>query len=256
VGDEGMISEIEYRGQWWLPEYPERSIYGALTFSQEKGAVLSLEGSFTHDPNIGELFNPPIVNGISSTGIRITLSRCLGKGLTISSGGNSTSKLYAHNVFAGAHFKNEDDISFNVVEADFSHLYNWLGISGFKHRHKGEEIHIRFKRPESINALINSQIALTMGFGYAYNPMNLREVDLKQSTGIRLLPVEKMNYYDFREVIRQFQDFLSLATMEYVYPTSIIGISDSEDKKIVEGEDVYIPRIKILYQLARSLGHQ
>jgi hypothetical protein len=36
------MDSIEYRGFWWLPDNPEKTVAGFLTFSQQKGGTLEL----------------------------------------------------------------------------------------------------------------------------------------------------------------------------------------------------------------------
>ena len=247
-----MAEEYECRGEWWLPSNPSTCLAGTLTFSQDMGAILELDGSFTREPEESELFNPPIVNGVSNTGTDITLCHCLGKRLTIYSGGRTTSKVYAHNLFVGVHFKDEDDIKFRHMIVYYSHLDGWLGISGFKTREEGKEIIIKYKEPDSIRAFISSTVALSLDFGHSYSPYMLTEATLKQSVHVTLLPVENMAFTEYKELIHQFQNFLSLATTEYVYPTFIAGLAEIDSYKKTMGNHIGYPFVNVFYQLARS----
>jgi len=256
-----MDSDIEHRGEWWLPENPEKRFYGTLTFNQASGAVLELDGAFTDDPDNSELFNPHIVNGTSSTGIDITLCNCLGKGLSVYWGGQSISKLHAHDVYIGVHFKKEDEIKFRSVRVIYSQLDTWLGISGFKTKRRKtkrgkDEIVIRYTLPESVTAFISNELQLSIDYGSSFSPYAWREADLKQSCGATFLPVEKLAFEEYRDIIRQFQNFLSLATTTYVYPMRIEGTPDidfyKDSDKVTVGNYTYAQPVEILYQLARS----
>ena len=33
-------------------------------------------------------------------------------------------------IFQGANFKNEEEIQFRLLDVEYSHLYEWLGLSG------------------------------------------------------------------------------------------------------------------------------
>lgn len=110
-----MGSELQFRGEWWLPQNPGEHLSGILTYSQESGALLELDGAFTINHRDIELFHPPIVNGTSNDGLDITLCKCIGRGISIFGGAHSTSRLYAHNIFKGAHFRTKDEIKFSKV---------------------------------------------------------------------------------------------------------------------------------------------
>lgn len=255
-----MDSDYEYRGEWWLPEDPEKRFYGRLTFNQESGAVLELDGAFTDDPNNGELFSPNIVNGTSSIGVDITLFHCLGKGMNVYWGGQSTSTLFAHNVFVGVHFHKENEITFRSLQVVYSNLDAWLGISGFKTKRRkikrGDELLIKYILPESIRLLVSNRLAMSIDFGSSFSPVVLREADLKQSCSVTFLPIDNIAFTECQDIIRQFQNFLSLATSTYVYPTRILGTPDidlyKDSNKVTIGNQIYTQPVECLYQLARS----
>jgi len=247
-----MIEEVEYKGEWWLPSDPNNRLSGTLRFNQDEGAILELGGCFTTDFSKDELLNPTIVNGTSYGGVDITLCHCLEQGFNIYSGGHSNSWLYAHQVFEGVHFQEQGDIKFKNLIVRFAYLDRWLNISGFDTKQEGEQIVIKFKSPNSIHAMISPGLYLSIDFGYTYSPYILTEVDLKQNTHIVLLPPDDKHFEEYRDIIHHFRNFLSLATMESVYPSSIEGEADIESYKKVVGNTVLYPRVKIFYQLARS----
>lgn len=248
-----MNEEFEYTGVWWLPSNRETKIPGILKFDQSEGAILELDGCFTDDPEMDELFNPAIVNGVSSTGVNITLHRCLGKHLTIRGGGFSHSKLYAHEVFEGVHFERREDIKFRCLFVDYSHLDTWLGISGFDIvPNKHDEIWIKYKTPDSIPVFISSDLVLFIVFLTSYSPFALTEAYLRQKVKIMIAPAQEQSFEELQKIVRRIQDFLTLANIEPVYPLSIEG--ETELKKEIVGDKTVYPKVKIFYQLPKVHG--
>jgi hypothetical protein len=237
-----VIEEFEYTGRWWLPDNPDKKIHGRLTFNQREGAILQLDGCFTDDPEIKELFHPEIVNGVSSSGIDITLHQCLGQHLSIYSAGGSTSRLHAHQVLTNVHFQRSEDIRFRYLSVDYSNLDAWVGISGFDIQRKNDEISMKYKTPDSIPVFVSSELVLFIVFSTSYSPFALTEVDVKQKAHIMIAPAQERNLGEYQTIVRRIQDFLTLANMEPIYPLSIEGET---------GNKTSYPKIKIFYQLPR-----
>ena len=242
-----MIEEFEYTGLWWLPGNPDNKIPGRLTFNQREGAILELDGCFTDDPKIGELFSPEIVNGVSSTGINVTLHHCLGQHFSETIRGHPpkrfyTSRLYAHEVFVDTNFERPEDIRFRYLSVDYSGLDAWVGTSGFDIQPEKDGISIKYKTPDSIPVFINSELMLFIVFSTSYSPFALTEVDVKQKAHIMIAPAQERNLEEYQNIVRRIQDFLTLANMEPIYPLSIEGET---------GNKTSYPKIKIFYQLPR-----
>ena len=246
-----MIEEFEYSGVWWLPSDRDRRIPGRLRFSQREGATLELDGSFTDDPEIKEMFNPAVVNGVSSNGVEITLHRCIGREWrSYHPADTYTSTLYAHEVFEGVHFERHEDISFKYLSVSYSHLNEWLGVSGFDIRRENDGISIKYKTPDSIPVFISSDLVLFIVFLTSYSPFALTKVDVNQQARIMIAPAQEKSFDEYRDIVHRIQDFLTLANMEPVYPSFIQG--ETESKREIVGGQVFYPKIKIFYQLAFS----
>lgn len=241
-----MLEKLEYSGVWWLPSNPGNRIPGRLNFSQDEGAILSLDGSFAGEKN-DLLLNPDIINGASS-GVDITLYNCLQRGLSYSYSGQATSEFYAHYVFTGIHFEKLEDMKFHCMKVHYSLLDEWLGVTGFETKRDGEEITIKYRCPDSVLALVNNELRLEIVFHYSWSPFMLKEVNLKQASYVRL-DTDSKSFDEFQSILRQLQYFLTLAVMEPVFPSFIIGATDFKAWK--EGNVINYPQVGIFYQLAR-----
>ncbi|MDY7019282.1 MAG: hypothetical protein SU899_04340 [Chloroflexota bacterium] len=242
-----MNKEFEYTGEWWLPSNRDKRIAGRLRFNQNEGAVLELDGCFTDNQYIGELFNPVIVNGVSSTGSNITLHRCFGKSLHrygCGYPGVSTSELYAHEVFVGVHFEEQEDIKFKHLFVCYSHLDEWLHISGFDFKYSEEELVLKYKSPDPIRVLVSGELELFIRFKYS-STSALTKFEIRQEADISIVPVGEMHSEEYLKIMHRIQDFLSFAIMEPVYPLSIEGVTGRDENDMPKRVSVFygIPNI-------------
>ncbi len=242
-----MFEEFEYTGKWWLPTSPNKRIAGRLKFSQEEGAILLVDGNFSEKEK-GPFINPEIINGLSSAGVDITLYNCIQRKLTLHDGSHATSEFSAHFIFVGINFEKQGDMIFHRMKIHYSRLDEWLGVTGFETKKDGEEITIKYRRPDSVLAIVNDELRLEIVFSYSWSPFMLNEANLKQTSLIQIDTTHPKNFDEFQPIMRQMQNFLTLANLEPVYPSSIIGITDFQTWK--EDNVINYPQVGIFYQLA------
>lgn len=130
-----MTGRFECRGMWWVPQFPEKKISGALTFTPERGAMLDLDGSFGEGgPAKIDMGEFDIILGISSDNKDITLVECFvlryhAHLISKLKPPPQASSLYVSKVFVGVHFNKLGDIKFKGISARYSYLDEWVGIS-------------------------------------------------------------------------------------------------------------------------------
>jgi hypothetical protein len=131
------MESFECNGYWWIPNTPEKKVYGTLKFVPRDGAILELMGFFdqkisSKEKQSGTSFeNIEIILGLSSEGKEITLHTCfniqntqlIGKGI-------SKSKFVVSFVFLGFHFERKEDIEFKSVFVNYHLLDEWVAIGG------------------------------------------------------------------------------------------------------------------------------
>lgn len=269
-----MIEEFEYKGIWWLPDKPQKRVSGVLKFNLNNGAILNLDGIFeditikeeisnaisTGNPIIKNiptdtLLKPEIILGISSNGENITLYKCFETKRSSSFPClQSFSSFYVEFIFIGAHFLKKEDIKFKSIFVRYSHLDEWVNISGFDKRElleslkKREEIIVKYKLPEPFQVDINDKLRISIVFR-ATGPQILpvqKGISIEQETLIQIENSEETSFEDYKKIIYHIRNFLSLATMEPVYPLAIEG--RTETNKEVIGKKIHYPPIKILYR--------
>ncbi|HJH27711.1 MAG TPA: hypothetical protein C5S37_13335 [Methanophagales archaeon] len=226
-----MIEEFKYEGKWWLPDKPEEKIIGTLKYTPGKEVVLDLEGSFG---DLRDIKERPTILGFSPEGKYITLYKCVGPWTSYHIPGYPKSSFHAIYVFIGAHFQKKEDIKFKRLYVHYSHLNEWVDISGFEKEHDiqhlfdKEEKEIKYKLPKSIQAAINDDYKIFIDFR-AYPESSEQEVCIKQRTYIKIEPSEERSFGEFLNILHHIQNFLSLGTMKPVYPLTIEGITEANN---------------------------
>lgn len=248
-----MIEEFEYNGIWWLPGKSKKQISGTLRFTPDEGAILNLIGSFKDIKDINEMLEPEIILGVSSNGKKITLYKCFETKSSLNFPGFQTSSFYANMVFIGTHFQNSEDIKFKSISVHYSHLDEWVNISGFdidiKHLGKEKEVIIKYKLPEPFQAEISDGLKISINFQASLPPLSVvqKEATIKQKTEIKIETSEDKSFEDYIKIMYHIQNFLTLGITEPVYPLAITGIT--EENKEMRDDKVYYPPVEIFYKL-------
>lgn len=130
-----LSDDFKLKGLWWLPETPERRVPGIVTFDND-GINLELFGYFQkptssyRDP----IWNPKTILG-RAEGSLVTLYQALTTESPASrpAGESQGIRLQLHrsifdvaHMFIGAHFESEAEIQFTSLEANFTHLEEWM----------------------------------------------------------------------------------------------------------------------------------
>lgn len=250
--ENSLVKEVQYTGKWWLPDNQDKKIPGRLRFKQSEGAILELDGCFAESPKITESFNLAIVNGSSNTGEDITLHRCLGRVVNVTGSFVEPrfyyiSKVYAREVFVGVHFQTEEEIKFSHLRIHYSHLDEWLNMSGFRFEDHGDEKVLRHKPPGQVQISVSNELRLLIAFQCSYTPYSVTEPHITQRAVIVIIPAKEMHFEKHQQMVRSVQDFLSLAVGEAIYPLDIEGETESA-KQVIANHTVY-EDVKIFYQL-------
>jgi len=254
------MNKIEYKGVWWLPEKPEEQIPGTLKFTPDEGAILELAGSFKDISfkdieNMDKMLKSEIILGVSADGEKITLYKCFESDFEITVRPSfqkfPTSVFRAEFVFIGAHFQKPEDIKFKSISVHYSHLDEWVNISGFTFQYKSDtgEFLIKYKLPEPIQAKINKDCKISIDFKVTYPTRSIvqKEANIKQRTYIRIEHSIEKSLDEYLNIMRHIQNFLSLGVTEPVYPSKITGITEANKHTITDNP--YISPVEIYYRL-------
>jgi hypothetical protein len=239
-------------GKWWLPNSPEVVVAGKLSFLPSSGAILELIGSFydslfqevgesqlfeeggiTQEITILPLIKPEeiIILGVLENGEEVTLYKCSGSILH----GDKPSLLFqAPYFFRKIHFKKEQEIKFNCISVQYSHLEEWIEKSGVQANWSQEEniIWISYQPPSCIPIGEFKGLDLSITF----SPINANLVEqfkqftktnyymgnVEQKTFLTLHNPKKESIDKCVEIMFYFRDFLSFAMSK---PSSISAVT-------------------------------
>ena len=237
-----MIEQFEYEGIWWLPDKPEKRVSGTLRYSPTGGAVLDLIGSFKELRDINQVLQLDIILGVSSDGKVITLYKCFEAESKLSSPGLLSTSFYANIVFVGWHFLKPEDLRFNTLSINYSHLEEWTGITGFTWRLQEEpkRYELGYEFPPVVESKVD-HFKVSFDYHFEVSGHRLGEFNLKQTTFIKIEPENDLHFEEYQSILYHTQNFLSLATLRPVHPRIIKGTSEEAKRTRPEGEDRYQP---------------
>lgn len=231
-----MEKGFTIKGYWWLPSQPEKRIAGELNYTPGESLILEIQGSFCDEDVLIDLdtfVNQQMILGIGNNGKAITLIDCImvQKGSSISYDGSQTQtqRLLAQQCFEGFHYLSGEAEGSRVI-VEFTNLDEWTGFQPLKATQTTTEtIEFRYDRPKAIRCEIEG-FTLVMGGNYALKS-SINETCFYTSTYIEIASKNICTMNQFRQVIREFQFFLSFAVGQPVYPKSIKLIT-SEDAEV------------------------
>ncbi len=220
---------------------------GTLRFDPDEGATLDLLGSFGRLEDsvggIGNLVGSPtydIILGLSSHGKDVTLKDCRRtQGNFRFGSGFSTSAYAGDTVFVGEHFERPEDVGFEGLSVEYSHLEEWAGVSGFAlqmpHDPKAHPFTIEHQIPERISFSVGEiRISLRFGARHKHSSLLVREASIIQYAYVMVEFPEKRALDDLLEITYRIQNFLSFGVRSPIYPLSVRGIVASGEEANVE----------------------
>ncbi len=218
-----MIHPDAYRGLWFLPAKPRNKVAGVLRFTPGDPTYLELDGVFDKSNNFLDLFNremrdAPIILGVTSTGVPITLYKCFEKSFQ----GNTSSTYLAHVIFIGDHFKEEEKIIFSQLNCHFTNLEEWTKTNIIKSEFtgNGKELLVHCEKPISIQLTTNGLQKINLDTVWSAQ-LNRGKVDIQQSSFFRIIFNQPSTLNTCLSLIRGLQDFLGIAMGKPPFPIRI-----------------------------------
>lgn len=219
------MEEFEYHGIWWLPEQPDRKVSGTLRFYPVDNTSLDLVGSFKDVTELNVFQQPNIILGLTSDGKKVTLYECYESKSSLSMPGFLKTSFIVSVVFLGHHFERKENIVFDSLSLNYSHLDEWVGISGFQQKldtnSEGHlsRLEISYSYPQKVEAQLKD-FTISVDYQFAMSGA-LSEFKLKQTTFLKIETPEPTHFGDCMDTCYHVQNFLSLAVRRAVYPLSI-----------------------------------
>ena len=253
-------------GEWWLPSGRDRcdppvKHAGTLSFSQGEGIQLDMMGRLRRDKQPKDLLRGPpfkTIWGRSAEGELITLLNSHNSGMTLGTTG-ATESYSVRTVFVSknAWVNPDEDITFKLLRLRYTHLADWVGISGFRVPSveeydefiKSKKAKIVYKQPSARTSAKVKDYAISIAFGNSWNAISpvTQEATIKQSTAIFVKPLnsKEISLSEVWALVRGIQHFLSLLTYDDpIYPLTIEAEMKAENK---QGGDETTHTFRMLY---------
>lgn len=254
------MDKFQHKGLWWLPNKKQKKVGGTLSFSNDTGLQLQLVGGFNED----EFFNDnpaewqhPIILRTTESGTLVTLYECRQSESTLAFSGYIGFTYSAELAFLGDHFEESSKLKFSEVNVQYSHLPDWLQISGFFfHRDlENHRIGITYQIPEDIKVTI-PEAHISIYFGLSTNSDGLESYSFRQSSGLNFKLTEAADFNTiYLRWVYPFQNFLGLGTLIPNYTTSLKLIAESDHNSQSEVNVFFKQRPYISRSEQRVLQH-
>lgn len=253
--------DFEIEGQWWLPETPDRRVYGTLQYSQANGITIDVmdrlrepdltPGVKTSDSLLNKF---EIVLGQSDTLEPCTVLDSFETSGSLSPFGAGRSRLRAHRLYIGAHFTTEDEIQFSRQRLEFAYMEEWVSMSPFRieqHFEPRRKTVVEFQHePKEIGRvrIHNKNTDLWMRLHPIFSYGFQGEFTGTRRVSVYLQPDEERAAKWYENVIRSIGNLFTLCIGEPVLPRRIIGERSSPQSKD-ERIEIYIPFLEIKQKL-------
>jgi hypothetical protein len=207
------VEALKAEGLWWLPEAPDKKLFGTLSCNDDGEMRLSVFGSFDPSGRGPDRRYPTILGttDIERKYQEVTLRDCFLSKQMLSSGPlGLKQEFFAHRAFLGDQLITESEFAFKTASVSFSGLSEWAtNFTGFAP--DTQHTSIVWENP----ALLSGQIpggTFTLGVG-CESSMGARERKITEDVGIRLGFSTAISENDLSaKIISPFQNFFTLAT--------------------------------------------
>jgi len=249
-----VLKPLEIKGNWWLPDDKNNKLYGTLTYSQETGSILELDGVYSIKQT-KRFQQPKIILGVTHKGEHITLHHCHYIAITypIVGVGFSSTKYRARFTFVGVHFEKETDILFNQVFGNYTDLDAWVNIFGFTIKRSTEEDQyktiVEYKKPEAQFIQISDEYEIGIGFSSHGPNWAAIQTEVKITQRAYLIAKSKKGDVPLEELFNLLNRFIYLqqiGVQRINYPVDVFGFTGANAENIEGGKNHY-PEVKIYF---------
>lgn len=259
-----MLDHRVWKGLWHDSRDPDAEVAGELSFSQADSELMLIGRLpvFSDEPTAPwNLVDRPRICGITTDGDAITLERCIPRSATAGRG-VPVERHHADVILVGACYELNEEIVFDAIEFQFTHLDQWATVSGFHSswnwREDGKTIDslsVTFTPPGSITATLDDGTTLSIDFGWSTS--GLRQVTtesiIKQHATVSVRFASPTPFSDAIAIGGQLRNFLNLAVGAAVHPRKIVGVIDPPADAEADSLTGLTPgplRIEVLYGLS------
>ena len=223
-----MTEKFKYKGNFFLPKNKKNEVSGILVFEPDNGITLDLIGSFGEtEPDEQE-----IIWGILGNGKRVTLYNSFIISKKISFPGFEIDIYTSNFIFFDIYFEGKHDLKFSEISAHYSHLDEWLNISGFKidENRKDYKINVEYSLPSPIDVNLPDNLKLIINLTSKQRIVQ-KDAIIRQKAFINFVTPRKRSFDKVLEDVFHFQNFLTLTTQRSIYIKELFGYLRIGNKK-------------------------
>lgn len=247
-----MSSNIEIKGEWFLPSKKTRRVFGTLYYNSDERNSLELIGSLDEGSLFPEFIDHDFILGLSKDSELITLHKCAMtkfEGSKIIKGQESglPRVIYMINyILIGSHIENIESLKFNRISAEIFNLDEWIDISGFRHepfnidKRRNNEFTVDYKLPEKIEFQIDKDLIGRFNFVANLPGWSIfqKSINISQRVEFQVESHKEKSLTELLESVFRFQNFLILAFYKSTFHTSIYLTGERHKKDRGDGGKV------------------
>lgn len=229
-GDLSKMQNLEIKGEWWLPEKPEKKISGILTMKPEEYPALELHGSFEENiiKSSDEDFKKiNIICGNSLNGKEITLQGCytsnINNNVNVESGKKyTTARIMIERIFLGHHFSEEPKFKELIVE--FPYLSNWMNKRTFNvQREDEQQTTINFIPWSKECSVEDVKILFYIGNDINESYGQSDSFNLNKTAFIKIIANDEISYSQLSSYMWGVNNFFNFAVGKETFPCKMKG---------------------------------
>jgi hypothetical protein len=243
------MSIFRETGYWWLPETPDKTVTGSVSFSPTEDIVLELIGTFRESVNTGEarkILRIPVIHGFTSKGQQITIFDVIETKANVHFPSNVTLSDYKSELMmVGGHFESIEKVDFDSISVNYHGIEGWARLTPhtfpeFTPFDGGQRVRCEYVIPNELKFdLTDFQISFESNVCHKDNPAFL-DIEVQETTFVKIEPKIVQKFYDlWKSYFYHVQNFLALAMGIPAIPTkikatireSMIDLGDGKQRK-------------------------
>jgi hypothetical protein len=255
-----MTSKFEYKGYWYLPNKQENAIAGILTYIPNETLKLELFGTLDKTrPDLTDIINHmegervSVIWGETSDAKKVTLLNCIPSGAKQNFDCSFPILCFSiRNCLIGYHHLEEfEEKVFDWSRVEIPGLTMWCfpgvlktQLSSSTRNKSINHTSVSFCREELqdpiVSVPINETTSLNLMKGVQFQ-QEANNTTFKQSTYLKIRKNQKTTVSEFLADIRQYESFMSLASLSELNASKILLYDDTVHQEITENERLYHP---------------
>lgn len=266
-----MTDKLEYKGYWWLPSNPNKTVAGILTYMPNERITLELIGTFDSE-NVSTIalldskLND-IIHGITSDSGKITLYNCYPSGSANWSCSFPITRYSCQFIIIGKHLDSFKQKCFYKALIIIPELSNWCLPTALttiiqpENNAKIVNTSVSFNTERKVinETKIDDNTELSIVDGVIYHGDYLSP-KIEQYTCLEIFKHTDTMIEDFYYNVYMFEQFLSLATLQTIKCSKIILFDKTLYQELEDGTRID-DSIQIIYvqrelnQLTKAKRH-